>query len=77
MTGASSSSSPSRLPPPSAVVSQENGEEEAGVVRSSSPSISLLRPLITTSEVSRAVGYPALRQTPYVALVVPAYGEIL
>ncbi|BBG97071.1 Putative disease resistance TIR-NBS-LRR class protein [Prunus dulcis] len=26
--------------------------------------------------VSRGVGYPALRQTPYVALVVPAYGEI-
>ncbi|BBH06077.1 HXXXD-type acyl-transferase family protein [Prunus dulcis] len=27
-------------------------------------------------EVSHGVGYPALRQTPYVALVVPAYGEI-
>ncbi|BBH02118.1 organic cation/carnitine transporter 3 [Prunus dulcis] len=27
-------------------------------------------------EVPRGVGYPALRQTPYVALVVPAYGEI-
>ncbi|BBH02100.1 hypothetical protein Prudu_012564 [Prunus dulcis] len=27
-------------------------------------------------KVSRGVGYPALRQTPYVALVVPAYGEI-
>ncbi|BBH02413.1 Disease resistance protein TIR-NBS-LRR class family, partial [Prunus dulcis] len=26
--------------------------------------------------VSSGVGYPALRQTPYVALVVPAYGEI-
>ncbi|BBH02119.1 Ankyrin repeat family protein [Prunus dulcis] len=25
-------------------------------------------------QVSRGVGYPALRQTPYVALVVPAYG---
>ncbi|KAI5343329.1 hypothetical protein L3X38_011205 [Prunus dulcis] len=29
------------------------------------------------SQVSRGVGYPALRQAPYVALVVPAYGEIL
>ncbi|BBN69565.1 Histidine kinase-, DNA gyrase B-, and HSP90-like ATPase family protein, partial [Prunus dulcis] len=28
-------------------------------------------------KVSRGVGYPALRQAPYVALVVPAYGEIL
>ncbi|BBG97372.1 hypothetical protein Prudu_006481 [Prunus dulcis] len=27
--------------------------------------------------VSRGVGYPALRQAPYVALVVPAYGEIV
>ena len=27
-------------------------------------------------EVARGVGYPACRQTPYVALVVPAYGEI-
>ncbi|KAI5336733.1 hypothetical protein L3X38_016001 [Prunus dulcis] len=27
-------------------------------------------------QVSRGVGYPALRQDPYVALVVPAYGEI-
>ncbi|KAI5317654.1 hypothetical protein L3X38_037361 [Prunus dulcis] len=27
------------------------------------------------SRVSRGVGYPALRQAPYVALVVPAYGE--
>ncbi|BBN68572.1 hypothetical protein Prudu_480S000200 [Prunus dulcis] len=27
--------------------------------------------------VSRGVGYPALRQTPYMALVVPAYGEIV
>ncbi|BBH02362.1 AP2/B3-like transcriptional factor family protein, partial [Prunus dulcis] len=27
--------------------------------------------------VSRGVGYPALRQAPYVALVVPAYGEIM
>ncbi|BBN67629.1 ubiquitin-specific protease 5 [Prunus dulcis] len=26
--------------------------------------------------VARGVGYPACRQTPYVALVVPAYGEI-
>ncbi|KAI5327202.1 hypothetical protein L3X38_026598 [Prunus dulcis] len=29
------------------------------------------------SQVSRGVGYPALRQAPYMALVVPAYGEIL
>ncbi|BBN67684.1 Ribosomal RNA processing Brix domain protein, partial [Prunus dulcis] len=28
-------------------------------------------------KVSRGVGYPALRQAPYVALVVPAYGEIV
>ncbi|KAI5354975.1 hypothetical protein L3X38_007870 [Prunus dulcis] len=27
--------------------------------------------------VSSGVGYPALRQAPYVALVVPAYGEIM
>ncbi|KAI5327340.1 hypothetical protein L3X38_026736 [Prunus dulcis] len=27
--------------------------------------------------VSRGVGYPALRQAPYVALVVPTYGEIV
>ncbi|BBN67356.1 organic cation/carnitine transporter 3 [Prunus dulcis] len=27
-------------------------------------------------EVPRGVGYPACGQTPYVALVVPAYGEI-
>ncbi|BBG96984.1 organic cation/carnitine transporter 3 [Prunus dulcis] len=26
--------------------------------------------------VARGVGYPACRQAPYVALVVPAYGEI-
>ncbi|KAI5351484.1 hypothetical protein L3X38_004375 [Prunus dulcis] len=74
MTGASSSSSPSRLLPPATVVSPENREEATGVVRSSPPSISLLRPRMPTSEVSRGVGYPALRQTPYVALVVPAYG---
>ncbi|KAI5345506.1 hypothetical protein L3X38_013383 [Prunus dulcis] len=77
MTGASSSSNPSRLPPPAAVVSPENGEEATGDFRTSRPSISFLRPPISTSEVSRGVGYPALRQTPYVALVVPAYGEIL
>ncbi|BBH01215.1 Ankyrin repeat family protein [Prunus dulcis] len=29
------------------------------------------------SQVSRGVGYPALRQAPYAALVVPAYGEIV
>ena len=28
-------------------------------------------------EVARGVGYPACRQAPYVALVVPAYGEIM
>ncbi|BBH06338.1 HXXXD-type acyl-transferase family protein [Prunus dulcis] len=27
-------------------------------------------------KVARGVGYPACRQAPYVALVVPAYGEI-
>ncbi|BBG95443.1 HXXXD-type acyl-transferase family protein, partial [Prunus dulcis] len=32
---------------------------------------------LTRVRVSRGVGYPALRQAPYVALVVPAYGEIL
>ncbi|KAI5334179.1 hypothetical protein L3X38_024312 [Prunus dulcis] len=51
MTGASSSSNPSRLPPPAAVVSPENGEEAAGVVRTSPPSISLLRPPNQTSKV--------------------------
>ncbi|KAI5323017.1 hypothetical protein L3X38_032089 [Prunus dulcis] len=77
MIGPSSSSNPSRLPPPDAAVSPENGEEAAGVVRTSPPSISLRRPPIPTSEVSRGVGYPALRQTPYVALVVPAHREIM
>ncbi|BBH01545.1 organic cation/carnitine transporter 3 [Prunus dulcis] len=37
---------------------------------------SLQAPL-SESQVSLGVGYPALRQTPYVALVVLAYGEIL
>ncbi|KAI5334833.1 hypothetical protein L3X38_024966 [Prunus dulcis] len=50
MTGASSSSSPSRLPRPAAVVMPENREEVAGVVRFLPPSISLLRPPISTSE---------------------------
>ncbi|KAI5322590.1 hypothetical protein L3X38_031662 [Prunus dulcis] len=33
--------------------------------------------LYALPQVSRGVGYPALRQAPYVALVVPAYGEIV
>ncbi|KAI5338465.1 hypothetical protein L3X38_017736 [Prunus dulcis] len=114
MTGASSSSNPSQVLPPPVVVSPKNGEEAAGVIRTSPPSISLLRPSIPTSESwdsdsghLRSVfgvgprtrvapnrvlylgwefgavvlrfsgGYPACRQTPYVALVVLAYGEIL
>ncbi|KAI5326644.1 hypothetical protein L3X38_035718 [Prunus dulcis] len=75
MTGASSSSSPSRLPPPVAVVSPKNGEEAAGAFRSSPQSISLLRPPNPTREVSRGVSYPALRQAPYVALVVRRMGR--
>ena len=51
MTGASSSSSPSRLPSLAAAVSPENGGVAAGVVRSSPPSISLLRPPNPTSKV--------------------------
>ncbi|KAI5317582.1 hypothetical protein L3X38_037289 [Prunus dulcis] len=51
MTGASSSSNPSQVPPPATAVSPETGEEAAGVVRTSPPSISLLRPPIPTSEV--------------------------
>ncbi|KAI5327770.1 hypothetical protein L3X38_027166 [Prunus dulcis] len=76
MTGPSSSSSPSQLPTLAAAVSPKNGEEAAGVVRTSPPSISLLRPPIPTSEVRRGVGYPACGQAPYVALVIPAYEEI-
>ncbi|KAI5314240.1 hypothetical protein L3X38_043416 [Prunus dulcis] len=51
MTGPSSSSNPSQLPILATAVSPENGEEAAGVVRTSPPSISLLRPPIPTSEV--------------------------
>ncbi|KAI5333477.1 hypothetical protein L3X38_023608 [Prunus dulcis] len=50
MTEASSSSSPNQLPPPAAVISPENGEEAASVVRSSLPSISLLRPPFPSSQ---------------------------
>ncbi|KAI5340751.1 hypothetical protein L3X38_020025 [Prunus dulcis] len=45
--------------------------------RSSPAPISLLRQPFLAIKVSRDVGYPALRQAPYVALVVPAYGEIV
>ncbi|KAI5347281.1 hypothetical protein L3X38_015160 [Prunus dulcis] len=45
--------------------------------RNSPAPISLLRPPFLAIKVSRGVGYPALRQAPYVALVVPAYGEIV
>ncbi|KAI5322998.1 hypothetical protein L3X38_032070 [Prunus dulcis] len=51
MTEPSSSSNPSQLPPPASAVSPENGEIAAGVVRTSPPSISLLRPPIPMSEV--------------------------
>ncbi|BBG92320.1 AP2/B3-like transcriptional factor family protein, partial [Prunus dulcis] len=46
------------------------------LTQNSRSSICLIRSPIQTSKVSRGVGYPALRQTPYVALVVSAYGEI-
>ncbi|KAI5338179.1 hypothetical protein L3X38_017450 [Prunus dulcis] len=77
MTGPSSSSNPSQVPPPAAAVSPKNGEEAASVVRTSQPSISLLGPPIPMNEVPRGVGYPVCEQTPYVALVVPAYGEMM
>ncbi|KAI5323176.1 hypothetical protein L3X38_032248 [Prunus dulcis] len=51
MTGASSSSNPSQVQPPVTAVSPKNGEEAASVVRTSRPSISLLRPPIPMSEV--------------------------
>ncbi|KAI5343228.1 hypothetical protein L3X38_011104 [Prunus dulcis] len=77
MTGPSSSSNPSQVPPPAAAVSPKNGEEAAGIVRTSPMSISLLRPLIPMNEVPRGVGYTTCGQAPYMALVVPAYGEIM
>ncbi|KAI5330027.1 hypothetical protein L3X38_029424 [Prunus dulcis] len=51
MTGASSFSNSSQFLPLAASVLPKNGEEAAGVVRTSPPSISLLRPPIPTSEV--------------------------
>ncbi|KAI5350194.1 hypothetical protein L3X38_003085 [Prunus dulcis] len=50
MTRALSFSNSSQVLPPDAAVSPETGEEAAGVVRTSPPSISLLRPPIRTSE---------------------------
>ncbi|KAI5342943.1 hypothetical protein L3X38_010819 [Prunus dulcis] len=51
MIGASSSSNPSQVQPPPIAISPETGEEAAGVVRTSLPSISFLRPPIPTSDV--------------------------
>ncbi|KAI5342960.1 hypothetical protein L3X38_010836 [Prunus dulcis] len=51
MTGASSSSNPSQVQPPPVAISPKTGEKAAGVVRNSLPSISFLRPQISTSDV--------------------------
>ncbi|KAI5338815.1 hypothetical protein L3X38_018087 [Prunus dulcis] len=45
--------------------------------RTSPTPISLLRPPFLVIKVLRGIGYPALTQAPYVALVVPVFGEIL
>ncbi|BBN69398.1 organic cation/carnitine transporter 3 [Prunus dulcis] len=72
-----SSSHPDQSHPLEPPVIAENAKIRPVLTQNSRSSISLLWPPIQTSKVSRGVGYPSLRQTPYVALVVPAYGEIM
>ncbi|BBH07665.1 organic cation/carnitine transporter 3, partial [Prunus dulcis] len=48
----------------------------AGIHQTSSHSISSVSQPNQSSEVSRGVGYPALRQTPYVALVTGVWGDM-